>query len=395
MAIQPQKTKVKIVNPPVSDNVRTYLAMDIESSAIGVNLTIVSKRGFYRADRTDSTYLVMVGDYNQEKTEIQIITADDTDNKYLAVGKLSNSHSAADPVTQIDFNQIQVYGATTPGGEKTLLDTVTIDPTQSFTEYVYEYNDGVGETLYTYFTTAYYNSSTDVLSQYSEEIEGTTFNRRTIKRIIESGAIKALTRVEESPNAILNWDNCIDLVQDGIDEISVRMRKWKFYRITSAGSDTVNDQDWIPQPTNLSQMEFLRIGDNQVRYISRKRFQQLTTNDGQPQQKGKPFYYTDRNGRFYLIPTPDQAYAVEYDFYYIPDVLEQLSDTVPLELVGILIYYTAAQMAYIRGNDKRGDKMYVMFDKLLEQQVEEQTGPDQLGDAESIEQTNSIYWDDE
>lgn len=392
---QPIRTKLKIVNPQVSDSPRTYLTADVDAAATATSLTILSKRGFFKADRNNKDYFfILAGDYNQEKTEIKYITADDTDNKTLAVASLSNSHSAADPITYIDYDQIKIYGATLPGGTKTLLATINIDPTQSFTEYIYEYISGVNPILYSYFITAFFNSKLTLISEYSEEVEGTTFNRRSIKRIIESSAIKALTKIEESPTSILNWSNAVDIVQDGVDEIQVRKRTWPFWRSSYSGIFTQADVAYIEKPTNLAAMEFMKIDGTKVSYISRTKYIQLTGNSDTPSEKGRPVYYTDKNNRFYLIPCPDRQYTVDIDFYATPATLVELSDTVPLAIVPILIYYCSAMFAYIRGNDKRGDKMYAMFIKLLEQQVDEYSGPDQTGDAESIETTNELFFED-
>lgn len=399
MATQPIITKLKIVNPQVSDNPRTYMTADFNASSSSVSLSIFSKRGFFKLDRNNKTkYFVLVGDYNQEKTEISVVTSDDTDNKILVLSSgLSNSHSAADPITFVEYNKIQIFGATTPGGTKTLLSTITIDATQNFTEYVYMYTAGVDPIQYSYFTTAFYNDAItgyETLSAYSEEIQSTTFNRRSVKRVIDSASIKALTKVEESPTSVLNWDNCIDIVQDGIDEIQVRKRNWAFWRTIYSGFSTTIGVPYVSKPTDLGVMEFVKVDGQKVDFISRTRYLQLTSLLDMPVETGKPSYYTDKNDMYYFFPTPDKVYTVEYDYYYTPPTVSDLSDEIPLPLVPILIYYCAAQFAYIRGNDKRGDKMYVMFNKMLEQQVDEYTGPDQIGDADSIEETDTRYWEE-
>ncbi len=394
MAIQPIRTKLKIVNPEVSDSPRTYLTTDVEASpGSGVDLTILSKQGFYKADRNNKNFYVLTGDYNQEKTEIKKITADDNDNKVLAIEALSNSHSASDPVTVIDYNQIVIYGSTMPGGVATLIATINIDPTQSFTEYVYEYYEGTGAVLYSYFKTAFYNAQYTEESEYSEEVEGSSFSRRSIKRIIESAAIKALTKIEESPTSVLHWNNAIEIVQDGVDEIINRKRNWPFWRKINSTSSTEANVKYTDKPADNSLMEFVKVDGQKVDYVSRNKFLQLTAYQNTPDRKGLPAVYTDKDGVFYFEPTPDKVYPISYEYYYIPTTLTELSDTVELAIVPILIYYCAAMFAFIRGNDKRGDKMYAMFTKLLEQQVEEYTGPEQLGDAESIETTNPLFFD--
>lgn len=399
MATTPIRTKLKIVNPTISDSPRTYLTADVDASpGTTVPISILSKRGFFKADRDPSLakdeFLVLIGDYNQEKTEIKRSAADDVDNKVLNLDELSNSHSAADPVTIIDYDYIKVFGATTPGGAQTEIAQFAIDPTQSFTEYVYEFTAGVDPIQYAYFTTQFYNSHFQELSIASEEVEGTTFNRRSIKRIIESGAIKALTKVEESPNSVLNWNNCVDIVQDGIDEILTRKRSWPFWKRTYSGISTTPGAANSILPTDNNLLNFVKVNGEKIDFISELKYNQLTAYTTAPSETGQPIYYTIKNSEAYFYPVPNQALRIDYDYFYIPPTLVELSDTVPVAIVPILIYYCASMFAYIRGNDKRGDKMYAMFTKLLEQQVEEYTGPEQLGDAEEIEATDSRLWEE-
>jgi len=398
MAIQPIRVKLKVVNPEVSDSPRTYLSADVDASpGVATELQILSKIGFFKKDRRNKDYYyALVGDYNQEKTEIVEMFANDTDDKKLPIDELSNSHSASDPVTVMDYDKLVVYGDVQPGrdiADMQQIAEIDIDPTQSFTEYVYEYVDGSGDTRYGWFSTVFYDSRNGYSSPSSEQVEGTTFNRRSIKRIIESAAGKALTRVEEAPTSPLNWNICIDLVQDGIDEVLTRKRTWPFYRSTDASIVTVPNVAYAALPADVNVINFVTVDGTKVDYISESRFLQLAASGSTPLPTGQPSAYTIRNEQAHFFPTPGKELVINYDYYAIPVTLSELSDTVNLAIVPILIYYCAAMFAYIRGNDKRGDKMYAMFNKLLEQQVDEYTGPIQVGDAESVEFTESIYWE--
>jgi coproporphyrinogen III oxidase-like Fe-S oxidoreductase len=83
-------------------------------------------------------------------------------------------------------------------------------------------------------------------------------------------------------------------------------------------------------------------------------------------------------------------YDVEYEYYKVPDVINNMSTNIDIPFVPILIYYCGSQFAYIRGNEKKGDSLYKMYVNLLETQVEEYSGPAQDGDPEYIEQTSSL-----
>jgi hypothetical protein len=261
--------------------------------------------------------------------------------------------------------------------------TANIDCSAQYTNLYYEATTAV------YFEIAHYNSSTTELSAFSEEISAASFTRRSAKRIIESAAIKALTTIEESFGSELTWDKALTIVQDGVDEIMARKRKWPFLHKIDTSISTVIGQEYITQPTDMVQLEFIVIDGTKLDFISKLRYNQYTK-DGTVLVNGKPAFYTIKNNKPYLYPTPDSVKVVTYEYSSNIALIENLSTEIALAFVPILIYYCAAQFAYIRGNDKRGDKMYAMYGKLLEQQVEEYSGPDQSGDAEEVEQTSIL-----
>lgn len=380
---QTQRNVIKVANPPLEDNIRTLLTADVNSAA--VSITILSKTGLFLAQR-GAKYYVIINDYDQEGSEIKLVTADDTDNKTLSIAALSNSHSASDPVTFIPYDKIRFYGMATPDATPTLLATVPIDTTQQFTEYVYTGTD------YSYFCSAYYNSNDDNISSYSEIIETADFGRTSAKRVIESALKKALTKIDESSNSLLSWDTAISILNDGLDEIMARKRKWIFLHTILSGSNTVAGNENIDIPTNLAYLENLKVNNQRLKWISHFEYDTAVYNSI-VQENGKPQYYTIKNGKYALYPKPDSALSVIYEYYAYPTEVEELNDSIPIAFIPALVFYCAAHFCYVRGNDKRGDKMYIFYQKVLEQQVEEFSGPDQLGDAERVEQTNPNFYE--
>ena len=378
---QPTVNKIRVANPPLEGEPRTYLTADVASAA--TVLATVSNDGFTLTGESD--YYIIIGDYEFEKSEISLVDANggSTSNTGFTVGATKYTHEASDPVTFMRYYELRIYGATSSGGTKVLIDTINIDPTQQFTEYTYE-----GAT-YSYFYSAYYNSNDDEISAYSEEISTTAFGRKSVQRIIDSALIKALTEIDESSNGRLNWDNCITILGDGVDEILARKRKWSFLRKRSTGDDTVASTQYIEKPSDIAELEFIIIDDKELQFMNRARYNSYTAS-GATATTGSPLYYTTKNDKYYLIPTPDSTYEVIYEYYKLPADITDLNTNVDVQFVPILIYYCASHFSYIRGNDKRGDKMYAMFEKLLEQQVVEYSGPEQSGQAESIDKT-SVY----
>ena len=384
---QPSTFTIKINNPSLDNNPRTALTTDYASGV--TSLVVISKVGFTKVDRGNPTYFyVMVEDYGYKRADIVKVTADDTDNRTLTVAATSNSHSASDPVTFIPYDQIRIYGATTTGGTKVLIATIGIDTSQQTTSYTYE------GTTYAFFYTAYYNSSDDEISAYSDEIISTTYGRTSARRVIDSALRKAMTVLDESAGSRLNVAAALEVLNDGLDEIVQRHKKWPFLHTISTGTNTTSGTAYISKPTDLSKLDLLIVNNQEIHFITKKTYDDYV-HCGATVSNGQPYSYTIKDDKFYLYPTPSGTYAIQYEYYKYPTEINALTDDVDRPFSAILIYYMASQFAYIKGNDKRGDKLYIMYQKLLEQQVEEYTGAEQTGTAEPIELTNSVNFDEE
>ena len=386
MATQPSYNKLKIANPSLEGNQITYLTQDI---AIGAtSLSILSKSGFLKAEhRADTYFFVLIGKYGQEKSEIVKVTADDTVNQSLTITACKYSHSASDAITFIPYDKVRYVGRVASGAGGTTIVDIDIDATKQSTEYVYEGTD------YGFFVVAYYNSATDEISGYSEEITSTSFTHRSVERIIKSAARKALTTVEESEDSKLNWDIAIELVQDGLDEIVARKRKWPFLHSIDATTLTTVGVQYVDQPSNMSSMDKVKYDNKKVSFASRVSFDQQMEAFTNNIPNGVPTIYTFKNNKIYFYPIPNEIKTVTFEYFKSANLITNLSTEIDIPFVVVLVYYVGSQMAYIRGNDKRGDKLYAMYGKLLEQQVEEFTGPEQAADAEQVEQTSGIYGD--
>jgi len=381
MATQPNNNSIKVANPPIEDSAKTYLTQDI---AVGeTTIPVASISGF--PGTTSDDFYVLLGVYGDEKAEIKLIDASATSGKTLTIAATTSSHEASDPVTVIRYNQVQVFGLT--GADATvytLIDTIDIDPTKQFTEYVYT------GTTYSYFATAYYKSATDELSGYSETIGSTSFTRRSTERIIKSAARKALTTIDENQNSRLSWDIALEILQDGLDEIGARKKRWPFWYEIATGTQTVADQNYITSPTDLTQLVRIKVDGYQLDLFTQHDYNRYTEGVN---STGQPSHFAIFGNKYYLYPTPMAAYDVEFTYYKVPDVISNMSTEIAIPLVPVLIYYCGSQFAYIRGNDKKGDSLYQMYVRLLEEQVEEYSGPAQDGIAEYIERTSTL--DDE
>ena len=374
---QPSKNNLKVANPPIEDKVRTYLVSDTDVA--DTTFTVLSNAGF-----TGTNFYVLIGEFGDEKAEIKLVSSF-TANVFT-VAALVNSHEASDPITFIEYNQMNFYNMATdtdPAITAVPTATLDIDCTKLFTEYTFS------DPTYSYFCSAYYNEQDEKISDFSERVYNESFNRKSIKRVIESGLRKAMTKIDDTVDGSLNWDTALEIVQDGIDEILARKRNWPFLRKTDSTTyDTTTNVAYVSKPTDLSLLEYIIVGDYKLELYSHLDYL-VRVKAGATVSTGRPTHYTEKSNLYYLFPTPDNAYDVQYEYYKLPAEIVKLSSNLDTPFVPILIYYCGSQFAYVRGNDKRGDKLYTMFEKLLEQTVIEFTGPGS-SDAEYVEFTNFI-----
>jgi hypothetical protein len=379
MSTQPTTKRIRIANPPLDANNKTYLTADVAASATLLEVISTSGKQFLTTGGYD--YYLLIEGYEKEKAEFVLVDASDsaTDDNSFTISATKYSHEASDPVIYTPYNQIRIYGSLTLAGTKVLIDTIDIDPTEQYTDFIFD------DSTYSYFFTAYYNATLDVISAYSEEITSTSLGRTSVKQIIESALKKAMTKIDENPDGKLSWDVAIETVNDGLDEIMVAKKKWEFlHTIDGTTTDTVADTAYIAKPSDVAFLEHLIVNNYKLDWMSRKKYDEYTKS-GTTVSSGQPSNFTIKDNKYYLYPTPSAAWDVIYEYFKYPTEITDLTDTVDRPFVAILKLYCAAHFCWIRGNEKRGDKMYTLYQKILIQQIEDYSGPDQLGDAESIE----------
>jgi hypothetical protein len=380
---QIQSNIIKIANPPLYEKKRTYLSSDI---AAGVTtLPVLSTIGFTVGGTTD--YFVFVGNYGEEKAEIVTVdtTTPETSTSFT-VGATKYAHEGSTPITLIPFNQINIYGLTATGGTKNPIKTIDIDCTQQFTEYSYNGTD------YNFFVTSYYDSENTNESGYSDEYSSTSFGHNSLQRIIKAGLRRGQVKIDDNPNSELNWDTAIEIIQDGLDEILARKRKWSFLHVVdSTSTDTVSGTQYVSIPTDCKDIEFIKVNGQKINWVSKNDFNKFTDYTTAP--SGQPTCYTIKSNKIYLYPTPSSAQDVTFEYYQNPVSVNTLSGTVPEPFIVPLVYYCGSVFSGLKANSKKSDELYSKFQTLLEQQAIEYSGPQQSGTAEYVEST-SIYGPD-
>jgi hypothetical protein len=205
---------------------------------------------------------------------------------------------------------------------------------------------------YNFFYVKFYNSNKEEESDESDEITVSTFSNYSVKKIIEAGLRKAITKPDENVNGLLSWNVLIDLTNEGLMEILTRKKKWQFLHKISKDQTTTANVAYVSKPSDLSILEFIYINGIKIDYITKFRFTQYL-NSGSSSSIGKPNSYTIKGDKIYFNPTPGDKYDVSFEYYSRPEVVDSLTQEVHKDLATILIYFIAAQAAYIRNNEKR------------------------------------------
>jgi len=102
--MQPAK-EIKIANPSLESNERTFLTSSASISDTVLNVT--STTGFSELTKD---FCVLIGEYGDEKAEIVTVDESSTTTKTLTITSgLQYSHEASDPIVFLPYNKIKIF----------------------------------------------------------------------------------------------------------------------------------------------------------------------------------------------------------------------------------------------------------------------------------------------
>lgn len=145
----------------------TRLSADVAAAA--TSSTVENNTGFATNDYT------VFGTLGEELTEIVKLTST-TGNTTLGhtTGPVF-AHAARTTISEIKYNQVKIYSATSEDGTYSLVTTIDLDVDQ----YATLYDDTTG-TSSTWYKVKYYNETTTSLSSFSDAIQGTGFTQDSL-----------------------------------------------------------------------------------------------------------------------------------------------------------------------------------------------------------------------
>lgn len=166
--------KIPAINPETTDYEKSYLTDPYSAGVTAISIK--------NNDRFAANDRVMLGEMGAEKTEIVTVSSVNANGTDLVVGTTIFPHSADDPVTILDFDQVKFYRSTDGGSSYSVLATVALDVDNSTLQTVYD--DTAGLASY-YYKVSFYHSIDAVESALSDAIPGGGFGRNQVGHIID------------------------------------------------------------------------------------------------------------------------------------------------------------------------------------------------------------------
>lgn len=199
------------VNPEVTDYEKTYLANPYAIATTSIEVK--------NSDRLAANYRIMIGEMGQEKTEIVTVSSVNANGTTVVVGATVFEHSANDPVTVMQFDQVKIYRSTTTAtGTYSILATVNLDVDNESLQTIYD--DVSGLSTY-YYKTSMYHSISTVESSQSDAIPGGGFKRSQVGNIIN----EILQEVSDQNEVHVTRNELIGYFNDVNDDLTIGVGK--------------------------------------------------------------------------------------------------------------------------------------------------------------------------
>ncbi len=160
---------VSIELPALPEQPQTSLAA--AALAAAVSLTVADNTGL-----TNGDYLIL-GLVGSNTTEVATVNGAVTSGTALSVAATVFPHPTDTPVRRTLWNQVEISGAATITGSKTVITTTGLQFGSETTDYV------VTGTTYAYYFVRYKNSGSGVFSAYSDAAPAAGYSSDTIRQI--------------------------------------------------------------------------------------------------------------------------------------------------------------------------------------------------------------------
>lgn len=202
---------IPVYNPETTDYEKSYLANNYSAGA--TSLEVSQNERFAEDDR------IMIGQMGHEKTEIVTVSSVNANGTTIVTGATLHDHSADDPVTVLQFDQVKIYRSTTgSSGSYSILDTVALDVDNPSLQTVYD--DTSGLSTY-YYKITFYHSVDALESALSDPIPGAGWTRRQVGYIID----ELLQELSDQAEQNISRSEVIGYFNDVNDDLTTQAAK--------------------------------------------------------------------------------------------------------------------------------------------------------------------------
>lgn len=356
--------RVRIQNPTLDKNYRTYLGADYAS---GTTLTVASNTSFAALD------FLIVGEPREEATEIKQLSSNTGATTMTIASALNFAHSKGTPIYKTPWDFVSIERRTSSAGVFAEISQSAIQWDNPQNETVYFDSDATSAYEYRF---RFYNSSSTTYSEYSDTLTGALPGRNTVRYMIQ--IVRDITADKE--RKIVSDEEIIRALNRAQDIIYAHNPKYWFLYVdtfelgslsiaATAGEDvyTLNN---LTRYGHLSGLKYRHTSGAtdviyQLRRVEEVEFDRLDsdqnlTDDNWPTiYKLIPADSSSDNGYFKI--TPDilaSSIGTFYPTYYEKMAnLDSPADSTQVPLPDLLIDYAISYVEKIKGNESKA-KIY-------------------------------------
>lgn len=225
---------IRVAHPTLPEHPRTT-ASAITAGA--TSITVADNQGFANGN------FILYGQPQQPTTELVTISAGVTRGTGITASAAVFNHPQDTPVLLSLWNQVEISGASTTDGVKTVLSTKPIEWAQHDTEHV------DSSATYPYYFARYKNSVSSTFSDYSDPAPATGYTPDTVRAVKTT----ALELVGEQIGTVITDDFLDREITNCEIDIWKEKRRWAEFYVDnySLGQFAVGQTDF-PLPTDIS-----------------------------------------------------------------------------------------------------------------------------------------------
>ena len=305
-------------HPDVEQNQQTNLSQQANTGES--TLTVLNTKGI------TTNQLLLVGSFGSENAEIvkTHATTAPTDTVVTLAAALKFNHSTDTIITVLDYDQIEIYRATSKGGSYSLVTTVDIMVDEDGTTY----KDSNASTT-DYYKIRYKNSINSSFSGYSVEIPATGLKEDTL-----AGTVETVYRLfSKHSKKVLDKSDIVQWLNEGYETLIVRIADLDIDYNVKYGTDGngaiisfIANQRAYPLPADFIKPRRLFFSYNGVKYYPADPMDSSFDHPDNVYLKTKPKYYLEGK-KIVPLPKPlESSGGILPRYYAMPARMENDDD---------------------------------------------------------------------